>query len=212
VYTEDELNKLAEHVLSGGDPDELVIALRSRLSALVGMYVANWPDCLPFVDDMVSEGFLALTKLCNNIPEELFAKKSFSHIAISRAECQIERMLNAARSLSAPSAFTQLNRIKNGDAPIYLMAAKQLSNDNDVEDWVDYPETDHPEELGDENARDIFDVVCKIETEDEVDEYLLDDTNWGKTNVQLAEELGVTPPAVRYRREKLYKKFLELTE
>jgi len=211
-FTEDELNKLAEYVLTGGDPDELILALRYRLSILVGRYLANWPVSRPFVDDMVSEGFTSITKLCRNIPEDLFAEQSLPFIMQSVCTRDIERMLNAMRALSAPSSDTQFRRIKKNEDPVYLMSAGQLASDEEAEEMADYTEDQQPRTASDISIRDIFDAVCKIETSDELDEFLLDEENWGRQNVELAAEVGLTPAAIRYRREKLYTKFLELTE
>jgi hypothetical protein len=211
-FTEDELNKLAEHVLAGGDPDELILALRARLSIIVGRYLGNWPMCRPFVDDMVSEGLASITKLCHAIPEDVFAEQSIPYIAQSWCTRDIERMLNAMRSLSAPAASTQFTRIKDKKDPVYLMSASQLVSDEEAEEMEDYTEDQQPRTASDVSVRDIFDAVCKIVPSDEFDAYLLDEESWGRQNVELAAEVGVTASAVRYRREKLYKKFLELTE
>lgn len=213
LVLEDDLNKMAEGILSGEDADELVLALRYSLSLLVGRYMANWPDSRPYVEDMVSEGISEIVRLCRNIPIELFMERGILKIATNRAQFGIEKMLNAMRALSAPSHATQLTRIKQNEDPIYLESLKHSQQEpGEDENRVDYAENCHPLDLGDISTRDIFDAFCKIVLEDEVDEFLMAEASWGQSNVALARQLGWARPSVEYRREKLYKKFLELME
>jgi hypothetical protein len=195
-----ELNRLAEQVLDGGDPVNLIMALRRCVSLLVGRFLANHPETYPFLEDMVSQAMTEITRLCHNIPLELFEGRGILVIATSRAQFGIENMLNKLRGLAAPGHSTQKARIKRGEKPIYVTST---SNDYTGK---------HPESTGDQGLRDILDVYCKLKAEGDLDQAILSEENWGRKDKELAEELGVHPDTVRRRRRALYNKYLELKE
>jgi len=197
----DALDQMAEHVLVGDSPDDLILALRGCVSLLVGRYIANWPDTRPYIDDMVSEGMSEISRLCSEIPLDLFRERGILVIATSRAQYGIENMLNKMRSVTAPSSASQRRLIQRDEEPIYAVAETR-----------EYDEANHPLDGGDEGCRDILDAFCRLEPKDEIDEFLLDESNWGKTHAELGRAIGISKVAVMARRQKLYQRYLELTE
>lgn len=198
--SEEELNDLAKGVLDGANPDTLILALRPCVKQLVSRYLANWRVTSPFTDDMVSEGLTAISRLCQEIPLDLFVERGILKIATSRAQKDIEVALNKLQGMSAPPARTQQRRISQKKAPTYLLA-----------ETSDYEESCQPLVDSDEVLRDVLDALCKIVPEDEIDVALLDDSNWGRGHAELAEELGVAVSTIHRRKARLYEKYLELT-
>lgn len=208
-YTAKQLDEMAQRVIDGGSPEELILALRKCLSLLVGRYLANWPESEPYVDEMVSEGFVEITRLCQKIPLDIFNRHGILVIATSRAQRAIEDMLNRSRPLSSPSRYTQMELIRKGEDPIYLQSARQLE---EVEAEDDYVEDIHPADEGDEFVRDILDAFSQIQPLDDIDVAIMDPANWGRELKEVAEEIGTTKWTVMRRKQRLYQRYLELTE
>ena len=206
-YDSDKLDDLAWQVVEGGDPEELVLALRSCLKLLVGRFLGNWPESAPYVDDMVSEGLSEIVRLCSDIPKDLLATKSIFKITVSRAQYGIEKMLDSLRSLSSASPRTRLKRIVQGGESVCVQSVSDslLSTPED--------ETDHhPIESGDEKIRDVLEVIGMLKPADEIDEKILDPLYWDMSDAELAANVGVSPQAIRKRKLRLYTQFLKFTE
>jgi hypothetical protein len=206
-YDTDKLDDLAWQVVEGSDPEELVMALRSCLKLLVGRFLGNWPESAPYVDDMVSEGFCEIVRLCNDIPEDLLTQKSIFKITVYRAQYGIEKMLNSLRSLSSASPRTQLKRIVQGGDPVCVQGVSDslLSTPEDET-------AQHPIEHGDEKVRDVLEVLSKLKPSDDIDAKILDPLYWGMVDEDLADEVGISRQAIRKRKLRLYDQFLKITE
>lgn len=196
----EKLDTLAEEVAGGRHPTELIMELRGCVGLLVGRFLANWPDTYPHLDDMVSEGLAEIIRLCHSITFDLLRGRAILVIATSRAQFRIEKMLNEMRSLSAPSHWTQLDRLKGGKDPIYLQA--------DTNEYSDVP---HPEDSGDEWKRDLLEALSQIQPMDEIDAALLESFNWGRGYQELADDLGVGVATIHRRKRRLYEQYLQLT-
>ena len=206
-YDSDKLDDLAWQVLEGEDPEELVLALRSCLKLLVGRFLGNWPESIPYVDDMVSEGLTEIVRLCNDIPEDLLAEKGIFVATVYRAQYGIEKMLNSSRSLSSASPRTQLKRIAQGGEPICVQGVS--------DSLLSTPEDEtahHPVEFGDEKIRDVLEVIRMLRPGDEIDEKILDPLYWDMSDAELAARVGFSPQAIRKRKLRLYNQFLKITE
>jgi len=200
TVSQDVLNAKAQKVIDGGDPEDLIMSLRFCVSMLVGRFLESWPDTLPYEDDMVSQGMLEVSRLCRDIPLDLFAERGILIIANSRAQQGIELMLNEMRSLASASSMQQMRRIRRGEDPAYLQATTN-----------EYTENVHPEDERDEMTREIMDAFVKIVPEDEIDVALMQERNWGRGYQELADEFGVGVGTIHRRKARLYKKYLELT-
>lgn len=196
TYTEDELQGMM------GDKDQLLMALRFALRMLVGRYLGNWPETRRFEDEMVSEGFLALSQLMSEISFDFLAGRDILKVAGQHMTDAIEVYLNANQSLSAPSMSTQRRALDAGEDVLYRHAEADI---------YCLPDS-HPETPSGEALRDVLDAFCKLEPVDRLDVALMDQKNWGRANVDLAAELGTIPEMIRRRKSILYRKYLELTE
>lgn len=206
-YDSDKLDDLAWQVVEGGDPEELVMALRSCLKLLVGRFLGNWPESAPYVDDMVSEGLCEIVRLCNDIPEDLLATKSIIRIVGNRAQFGIEKMLNKAQSLATVSHPTQWKRIAQGKEPFFIQGVS--------DSLLSTPEDEtahHPVEFGDENIRDVLEVISMLKPVDEIDKKILDPLYWGMPDSELSDEVGISRQAIRKRKLRLYSQYLKITE
>ena len=206
-YDRGKLDDLAWRVVEGEDPEELVLALRSCLKLLVGRFLGNWPESASYVEDMVSEGFSEIVRLCSDIPEDLLAMKSIFRITDNRVQYGIEKMLNSSRSLASASPRTQLKRIKRGRDPICVQGVS--------DSLLSTPEDDaayHPVEFGDENIRDLLEGIDLLKPSDEIDEKILDPLYWDMSDAELAALVNLSPQAIRKRKLRLYKQFLKITE
>lgn len=200
-YSEDELDFLTEAVIEGSiNPSALTVSLRSCLRHIVGRYIANWPSTKRFKDEMVSEGFVALSELSSKISFDLLNGRSILKVASQRIINRIEKFLNSNQALTAASMRKQCYNISEGKQPIYC---------ENVE-LDDLPESGHPIDDGDEWKRDALDCISKIECKDWLDEAILDRSNWGKKYQQLADELGVGVGTIHRRKARLYERFIRL--
>ena len=206
-YDRGKLDDLAWQVVEGGDPEELVLALRSCLKLLVGRFLGNWPESTPYVDDMVSEGLSEIVRLCNDIPKGLLTEKGIFVATVYRTQIGIEKMLNKLRSLAAASHQTQWKRIAQGREPAYIQGVSE-SVLSTLEDETAH----HPVESGDENVRDVLEGVGLLEPADDIDEKILDPLYWGMSDTGLAAIAGISKQAIRKRKMRLYNQFLKITE
>jgi hypothetical protein len=198
--SEEELNEMAEKVLAGGDPIDLIMGLIFCVDLRVGRYLGNF-NLLEYADDMVSEGMAAVMKLCRNIPIDTFKDNGILKVAGDRVEAAIEEYLNGARAVTAPSAATQRLLIGRDEDPIYYTAEYSHYDDDYVE---------HPCDPGDEKVRDALEIISKLKPNDALDEAIMHSLSWGQTCEELAEEWGVSKMTISRRREALYKQYLEL--
>jgi hypothetical protein len=58
----------------------------------------------------------------------------------------------------------------------------------------------------------VLDALSHIKPKDALDTILIDKSNWGKSNVELADEFEVSEATIRTRRQELYSQYLSLTE
>jgi hypothetical protein len=167
---------------------------------MIGRYMANWPQTIPFLDDIISEGFLALSRLSSEISFDLLAGRGILKVASQRMQDQIETFLNSNQSIAAAGMTKQKKAVSEGTEPFYHKGVLE-----------EIPETAHPTDEGDEWKRDILEVLNSIEPIDEVDVALLSRENWGRGYQELADDLGVGIGTIHRRKTKLYNRFLELT-
>ena len=201
VYSEDELQVVLQNVLNGCvEHQELTLALRSALRNMIGRYKANWPSTTPFLDDMVSEGLLALSRLSSEISLDSLAGRGILKVASQRMQDQIETYLNSNQAVAAASLAKQKRTVSDGLDPLYCTSSTEK-----------IPESSHPTDEGDEWKRDILDTINSIKVSDNVGVAILARENWGRSCQELADDLGVQKCTISRHKAQLYSKFLELT-
>jgi len=193
-HTEKEIEEISEN----GTDEELVLALRSCLRYNVARIVGRW-QMEAHVDDLINEGMLALVEWApnrhNSKSDRSTMKRATSHLINA-----LENYLNRNVALSSAGKTKQKELIAAGEDPIYLEATQS-----------DYSQCDVEERDPDIYKRDVMDVLEAMET-DEIDEYILCQSSWGRTHRELAEEIGVDETTISRRRKRLHQQFLKLSE
>jgi len=200
-HSEEDLQEILKGILDGSvERDVLTMALRSALGNMLGRYKANWPQTIPFMDDMVSEGFLALSRFSSEISLDFLAGRAILKVASQRMQDQIETYLNFNQAMAAASISKQQQVIKEGLNPLYCVSEAEA-----------VPEELHPADEGDEWKRDILEVVNTMDGVDDIGRAILARENWGLNFQDLADALGVGVGTIHRRKVQLYSEFLELT-
>ena len=194
-YSEEEI----EHIAANYSDEDLIMALRSCLRYNVARIAGKWESTIPFIDDMINEGMLAIVewvpKRNDSVSEHSIIKQATSVVINA-----IELYINDNQSLAAPSRTEQKRLIAKGENPIYLQAVTN-----------EYTMCDREERDPDTYKRDMMEALEALEARDEIDEAILAQSAWSKNSSELARELGVGERLIRRRRDRLYKEFLELT-
>jgi len=189
VYSEEQLQQL--------EGDALCLALRSCLRHLIYRFVGNWGCTRPYVDDMVSEGMVAIVHLVNNL--DILKGRPILNVASSRIQNRIEVMLNKMRSLRAPSCKKQWKQIAAGEPPIYMQTVPL--------------EAAESAECADPTAMvDLKDLIASIPAKDELDAAILSSENWGQFEKDIATRFGVSKTTVHNRKQKLFLAYLKLKQ
>jgi len=194
-FTEDEIEEISKN----GTDDELILALRSCLRYNVARIAGKWEATIPYIDDMISVGMLAIVQYVarrHTSTSEYSTMKQATSAIINA----LEEFLNSNQSLSAPSTRDQKRRLARGEDPLYLQA---ITND--------YSDVMLEERDPDTYKRDVMEALELLNT-DELDEAILRQSSWSKTHTELAKALGVSKSTILRRRERLYHQFLKLTE
>jgi hypothetical protein len=192
VYKLEELE-----AMTGGPPEDLIMALRSLLRNIVGRYCRHWPCKRRFESDMVSEGMMAIVKLANSTVYIEDHERDIMYLASLHVRRAIERMINEMQSNAAPSFCTQEKRAREGEAPIYLSAEKELEDDDASLD-------------SQECLYDILEVVAMLRLDYELATKVMDPSNWGLNDYELADKIGSTRSLVMHCRLRLLEQYKEL--
>lgn len=121
--------------------EALIMGHMSRVSIIVGRFLANWPETLRFEEDMVSEGFVATTIEVDEL-ELATTHEKFKGSLWPKIQNRIETLLNDSRSIFSASKTTNYRRIQEGEEPVYNYA-QQIRPQLDAgmydssEEWID---------------------------------------------------------------------------
>jgi hypothetical protein len=194
-YTEDEI----EYISAWQTDEQLILALRSVLRYNVARIAGKWESTIPFIDDMINEGMLAIVEW---VPKrsDTESDKSVMKRATSVIINAIEVYLNDNQAIAAPSVREQKRRIARGEEALYLEAVTN-----------EYTFCDLEEKDPDTYKRDVMEALEALTLEDEIDAAIIAKENWSKSHSELAEELGTYKMLILRRRRRLYNEFLELT-
>jgi hypothetical protein len=192
-YTEEEIEAIM-------DDEELTLALRSCLRYNVARIAGKWESTIPFIEDMISEGMLAIVEYVAR-RHDTNSEYSVMKQATSAIINALEVYLNNNQSLASPGVTKQKELIKDGGDPIFLTAVTN-----------DYISCDTAERDPDTYKRDMMEALEALDPMDELDVAILRKSSWGKNSAELARELEVGERLIRRRRDRLYQQFLELTE
>ena len=194
-YTVDELEPIVARRLSGGGADELIIALRSCIRYLVGRYVSDWPVTRPMVDDMVSEGFVAVVRLVRDLKAEDLEEKHILKLASSKIRGRIERYVNVARGIALPSKSQQERCLAEG---VELGGLSVDDPTEPIDNSLNQAEVD------------IRDTLEALNLQCELSRALMDPSSWTMSNKQLASKFNVSEGTVTRVKQGLDKQYREL--
>ena len=198
-YAPAELAHLTELRLQGAHPEELTLALRSTARYIIGRYLWHYRESRPYVDEMVGEALLAVTMLVSSLQRDMLTDLTIQKLASSRIRTRIEVILNDIRGVVAPALITQRRATEAGQPAIYFEAERE-------------PEPEDKMCLINEEAKyDMLDVVAALREACEYERDVLNPENWGLTDDELAEKLGVTRPTINRCRNKLLTAYRTLT-
>lgn len=192
-YTPEQLDELIVKIRSGEKTrQDLVLALRSVLRYTLGRYLAHYRRYVEYhMDDMVCEGFLAITKFVEKL--DLSKKHDILKIAMVRIKKAVETYLNDNREALTPSLRTQQK------SPQYK------STKGEITEGVE------PVDEDDIFKRDVLEALEALEPRDRIDAYLLNPLYWGKREQELADLLGVDQATINRRKKSLYRQYLKVT-
>jgi DNA-directed RNA polymerase specialized sigma24 family protein len=192
----DEAIALADQVRMGN------VEARERMilgyTALVMHKVDSWLSVFPTLtylrDDMVSEGFCAVTKAINKIAEgdlpETNNPTGYVSVAIH----------NGISNFAMDEAIIRVPRSVEPDQRASVSARVFAGLDSDMAATMDH------EELVD--LKDMLDSLCQTE----YDRAIMDLRTRGYTDAEVASELGLPPTTVYMLRRELYERFQERTQ
>lgn len=156
----------------------------------------------------MSEGLLELYKFVMKLTEsDLDDPRGILKIACIRINSRVRYYMNDNQAMLSARMSKQKDLIREGEEPLYF-------------DWVDFHSSKiagggddnlQPLEDGDECKRDFLDALDSLTLEDEIDEALICRENWGRSS-DIAKEFGVSRQLVDFRKQRLYKQFLEITK
>jgi RNA polymerase sigma factor (sigma-70 family) len=186
-YTEERLVAIADN------PEELAMALRSCLRYLVSLYLAYWPITRRWEEDMISVGMVATVEFAQNLTPEQRPILKYASMRIRRA---IEDYVNVQRGIALPSRGTQ-ERV-DGLEPGGIANIEE----------IDEPANDDPAQ----KTVDLVDALEHLNMRCELARAMLQPEMWAMTNVELAEEFGVSESTVSRTRTELYAQYKDLLD
>ncbi|RLB67982.1 MAG: hypothetical protein DRH04_07310 [Deltaproteobacteria bacterium] len=199
--TEEELQEVYERIDQPGAREELLLKLMSLVRYTTGLYLAKWGCLENEEDDIISVGLLAMTEFANSVNDEVLGGRPLLLVAGQRMKDAVDRYVNANKTIVAPSLSTQVRHANTSILKRHL---------NDVRDVGEVADTDLPFDAGDEDKRDLLDALDSI-AKDEIDRAIIERANWGRSNKEIAEDLGVNRATIYRRRSQLYDRYLNLT-
>ncbi|OGN96969.1 MAG: hypothetical protein A2Z77_00535 [Chloroflexi bacterium RBG_13_51_36] len=198
IFSQEELAALVEKRLMTGDKEPLILALRSTARFLIGCYLWHYPAARRFLDEMVGEALLAITKLVHVLNRDMLVDTGIQKIAAWRICARIDTVLNLLQSISAPSVSTQRKYIKSLGWPIYIVSVREPCHDD-----KQCPDA----EVG---KFDMLDALDVLRDDCEMAARILEPDNWGLDDAELAESLGCTREYAGRCRRNLLLQFLKL--
>ena len=93
--------------------DDLIMGNLILVKWVVGRYLYHWPETRPYDDDMVSEGFTAVTTIVSEL-DEVVPPHELRAMMVARIKWKIEEWLNNNRSIVRASLRTNWNRLSEG--------------------------------------------------------------------------------------------------
>jgi len=214
--TEEGLNILLETYFKNRSVkigQRLMVSYFRLLRSTVARYLYHWPVTQRFLDEMVSVGAEAIIQIIVKLqPWQLKDWKDGKGENNSRVigglienaiRHSIETTINNLRGVIPASERTNRSRETKREKPIYGTIDANLS-DEIVQKTQEYVNLNS-------FIFEIKDVLNKIALT-ATSKKIMDQENWGLSNLELGKKLGISSRWVRSIRNMLYKKYLKLGE
>jgi len=172
--------------------DDIILGHLHYVRTIVGRFLANWSETQRFEEDMISEGFCAVTAATDALKIDT-SPTDFHTTVWQRTRDEIEKMLNEARATFGAPRTTNYRKIDEGKDVEYHYAQNLREElDAGVSDeqpeWIDM--LDELESLSKEDRESFRAVILRcMENEHNLEEADLTDEELEKIN-NLAKILG----------------------
>lgn len=186
----EQIEKIASEYLfsrTSENRDKLIMSFASIIRHIVGRYIGTWRSLLSMEDDLITEAFLKVTDVVDNLE----AADDICDTISNRIVASLAHYINANRATWAPSLRTQHKLLNQGDD---ILISRYL----DDEDTATYFTEDEISQV------DFADAIEQMELTDPIDIEIMKRDSWDLTVAELAEKLGCSVNTVLRRRSALY--------
>jgi len=189
------------HAEIGG---KLMVNYLRMLGSMTGRYLYHWPVTRRFLDEMISAGAEAITKVIVKLrPEHLEDRDKFrtlGHLIESSIRKSIETIINDFRGVAPMDDRVNRGREAKNQKPIYGTVKTDLGED--VKNSQRYNDTG----LFILEMEDAIEKIARTETERQI----LAKGNWGLSNAELGRKLGMSERWMFETRGQLYERYMKL--
>lgn len=186
---------------------KIVMNCMRLLRSTVARYLAHWTVCRRFTPEMVSTGAEAVVKVVGKLPQSILESEDQSRAIGGLVECAIrhaiETEINRLRGVAPASERTNWNREKARENPVYGTVAANLEAPT-VQNMKVYEDIDT-------FAFELEDAVEAL-PKTGLERLILGRENWGLSNVEVGERVGVSPQHVGRVRNYLRERYENLGE
>jgi RNA polymerase sigma factor (sigma-70 family) len=199
----EQLNEILKRYIAGEKElrNDLILGNIRFLRSIIARYLYYWPITRPFLDEMVSTGVEAIIEFVDSLTLQVLDKEyTFIHLLGWKIRREIAKEINNLRAIvSAPDGtnryFEQVNK-----PTIYREKEVDLT---DIQNTHGYFNS----ELIFFEIHDILEAIVKNDKEAAI----IAKENWGLSNKEIAQKIGMSERQVRRIRFNLLEKYYELT-
>jgi hypothetical protein len=181
----------------------LIINYLRLLGGTIARYLYYWPLTRRFLDEMISTGVEAITKVIIELTLEKLAKRDLVNWIDGAIRFSIETTINDLRGIVTASRPTNFNREREKRKPVYGNIEAALTSDR-AQDSKQYEDlTFLIFEIG-----DAFEVIARSKLERRI----LAEENWGLSHVELGQKLCTSSQHIGRLRNCLWDRYNKLGE
>lgn len=179
--------------------DRLILNYLPLLRWIIGRYLYHWPVTRRFLDDMVSEGLVAIIAAISNYTPDKLGEMELLKTVANKIQYEIEKFISDNLGL-VPAPFREnRKKVQNGRPPVFGLV------EGDLDDVKDFVVGDDPNLI----EVDVLDVIAVMRNESELKTQLLDRELWSMSNQEIADKLGISIKTVRRQRNALLQEYTE---
>ncbi len=183
--------------------DVLIVNYFRLLGGTVARYLHYWPITCRFLDEMVSSGTEAITKVIIGLTPKKLEERDLGSWVEGAIRFSIETTINDLRGIVAASRSTNFDREREQRKPIYGNVEAALTSDR-AQASKQYEDLSFIIF----EIEDAFEVIARSDLEKRI----LAQENWGLSHVELGRKLCVSPEYVGRLRHCLRDRYNKLGE